>query len=137
MKPKQKIIRQLFVLRGKMNLYAIYALSPHILLSVISLLSKIRLNIVDQSKISCVNSKFIHRKKKVLNLLRLTDDFGLNLANPVYKRISLSFSNGLLYITSKKKPIFELHLRLCKIGTHWLKAVVVGQVVYEVISKVL
>ena len=53
----------------------------------------------------------VHRKKS-LQFVTFNRRFWLKFNYRVYKRISLSFSNGLLYITPKKKPIFGLHLRL-------------------------
>ena len=54
---------------------------------------------------------YLHRKKSI-EFVTSNRRFWLKFSYLVYKLISLSFSNGLLYITSKKKPIFRLHLRL-------------------------
>ena len=60
----------------------------------------------------------MHTEKKSFEFFSSNRRFWLKFSNPVYKRISLSFTNGLLYIPPKKKPIFRLHLRfffLCTI----------------------
>ena len=55
---------------------------------------------------------FDSSQKKSFEFVTSNRRFWLEFSYPVYKRISLSFSNGLLYITPKKKPIFGFHLRL-------------------------
>ena len=54
----------------------------------------------------------IMHTKKSLECVTSNRLFWLQFSNPVHRRISFSFSNGLLYISPKKKPIFGRHLRL-------------------------
>ena len=50
--------------------------------------------------------------EKSLECIRSNRRFWFKFSRPVYKRIILSFSNGLVYIMSWSYPIFRLELKL-------------------------